>query len=52
MISLALPMIYNGKFDQRDRQLLDQDVLKNSHQRDLISHLDPDIIAKQGVEQL
>ena len=42
-------MIYHRKFYQRNGQVLDHYVLKYAHQRDLIPHLDPDIVAEKRI---
>jgi hypothetical protein len=52
VITLATPVIYHRKLDQRNRKTLDHDVLKDPHKRDLIPHLDPDVVAKKRVDKL
>jgi hypothetical protein len=51
MISLAAPVIDDGELDQRNWKPLNHNVLENSHQRDLVSHLDADVVAQKRVDQ-
>jgi len=52
VIALASPVIDYGEFDERDGEPLDHDVLKDPHQRDLVAHLDANIIAKKRIDKL
>jgi hypothetical protein len=45
-------VVYDRKLDQRNRQLLHHDVLKNTHERELVPRLKPYVIAKECVKQL
>ncbi len=49
--AVAFPMVDDRKFDQRDGQSLDHYVLKNAHQRDLVAHLDANVVAEQSVDE-
>ena len=51
MIALPSPMIDHREFDQRDRELFDHNILKNTHQRYFISHLDPHVVAQKRIDQ-
>jgi hypothetical protein len=52
MYAFATPMINDGELYQRNGELLDHDVLKNSHQRDLVAHFDTYIVAEQSVKKI
>jgi hypothetical protein len=45
------PVIDDRELYQRDRQLLDHDVLKHAHQRELIADLQSHVIAKECVNK-
>src|ERR1043165_260815 len=51
MRASAAPVIDDGKFHHRDGQLLDDDVLKDAHQRKLWANLQPHIITKKRIDQ-
>jgi hypothetical protein len=51
MHALTSPVVYNSKLDQRHRELLHHDVLKNTHQRQFIADFQTHVIAEEGVEE-
>ena len=52
MHAFASPVIDDRELDERNGQLLDHDVLKDPHKRDLVAHLDADVVAHQRVDQI
>ena len=40
-------MIDDGEFYQRNRKFFDHYILKNSHQRDFVAHLQPNVVAEK-----
>src|SRR5258705_810256 len=51
MGTLATPMINYGKLEKRNGHLLYHDVLKNSHERKLVTDLKANVVAEERVKQ-
>jgi hypothetical protein len=51
MGALTPPMINYGKLEKRNGHLLYHDVLKNSHERKLVTDLKANVVAEERVEQ-
>ncbi len=48
--ALSLPVIHNSKLDQRHGYLLHDDVLENTHERQLVARLEANVVTKQRVK--
>src|SRR5216110_1683390 len=51
MRAISAPVIYHCQLGQPHRQLRDDDVLKNSHVRQLVTDFESDVVAEKCIHQ-